>query len=89
MKIFRRLYLKPKQLAIVPEFGYEKVDNASDKAVKYLEWIENRDNIKLQHAGNGREKCFNVHDPATGKMHNYKVDGYDVKTDSAIEILGW
>jgi hypothetical protein len=89
MKIFRRLYLQPNQLAIVPEFGYERVDNASDKAVKYLEWIEKRDKVKLQHAGNGREKKFLMMDPMNGKTWTVKVDGYEEKTDHVIEILGW
>ena len=36
IQIFRRLFLIKELLPIVPEFGYEKIDNASDKAIKYL-----------------------------------------------------
>jgi hypothetical protein len=89
MKLFRRLYLKSNQLAIVPELGYERVDNASDKAIKYMEWVEKRDGVKIQHAGNGREKCFSIRDDITGKIRILKVDGYEEKSNHVIEILGW
>jgi hypothetical protein len=89
MRIFRCLFLPPNQLAIVPEHGYEKIDNASDKAIKYMEWISKIEGIKLQHAGNGREKTFLMLDPITGKTWNMKVDGYEEKADRVIEFLGW
>jgi hypothetical protein len=89
MKIFRHLFLKAKQMAIVPELGYEKIDNASDKAIKYLEWIAKRDNVKIQHAGNGREKKLFMLDPITGTSWPMKVDGYIEETDTVIEFFGW
>jgi hypothetical protein len=87
MKIFRHLFLKKNQLAIVPELGYEKIDNASDKALKYMEWIAWSRGSKIQHAGNGREKKFVLHDNSA--TTTIKVDGYIEETDTALEFLGW
>lgn len=56
MKIFRYMFLPKNTLAIVPEFGYERNDRASDIAIKYLEWISREEGVKIQHAGNGRER---------------------------------
>jgi hypothetical protein len=89
MKIFRYKFLKSNELAIVPERGYEKIDKSSDKAIKYMEWISNVEGIKIQHAGNGREKSFQGVDPISNKHWKMKVDGYDEKKDRAIEFLGW
>lgn len=89
MNIFRHLFLKSKQLAIVPELGYEKVDKASDKAIKYMEWIAKRDNVKVQHAGNGREKKIQMMNPLNGNTWAVKVDGYIEESDTVIEFLGW
>jgi hypothetical protein len=89
MRIFRCLFLPPKRLAIVPEHGYEKIDKASDKAIKYMEWLSKVEGITLQHAGNGREKSFELKDITKDKTWNMKVDGYDEKNDRVIEFLGW
>jgi hypothetical protein len=89
MKIFRHMFLQPEQLAIVPELGYEKIDNASDKSLKYFEWISKQQNVKIQHAGNGREKTFVLLDPITGNTSTMKEDGYIEETDTVIEFFGW
>jgi hypothetical protein len=89
MRIFRCLFLTANELAIVPERGYEKVDRASDKALKYLDWLSKTQEIKIQHAGNGREKTFQSKDKFTNKPWKVKVDGYDEKNDRVIEFLGW
>ena len=78
MQIYRHMFLPKDLLAIVPEFGYERVDNASDKAIKYMEWRAKEDNVYIQHAGNGREK----------QIGNWKVDGYIIEQNKAIEFLG-
>ena len=56
MKIFRHMFLPKNTLEIVPEFCYERNDRASDIAIKYLEWISYEEDVKIQHAGNGRAK---------------------------------
>lgn len=88
MKIFRYMFLPKNTLAIVPEFGYERNDRASDIAIKYLEWKSRQEGIKIQHAGNGREMEFLTINPENGRMKRLKVDGYVVSEDRAIEFLG-
>jgi len=78
MQIYRHMFLQKDLLSIVPEFGYERVDNASDKAIKYMEWRAKEDNVHIQHAGNGREK----------QIGNWKVDGFIAKQNKVIEFLG-
>ena len=89
MKTFRTLFLEEEQMAIVPEIGYERIDRASNVAIKMLEWIEQQENVKIQHAANGREKQFILHDTTTGKVSHAKVDGFIKSQDRVIEILGW
>lgn len=89
IRIFRRLFLPYNSLAIVPEAGYEKVDRASDKAIKYFEWIAKKQKIKIQHGGNGREKLFTMLDAVTGQTFKMKVDGYLEENDTVFEFLGW
>ena len=74
-------------MAIVPEFGYERNDRASDIAIKYLQWKAKTENVKIKHAGNGREKEILTIEP-NGKTHHYKLDGYIEEEDKAIEFLG-
>jgi hypothetical protein len=82
MIVYRRLFLKPDTIAIVPERGYERHDKASDIAIKLMEWRAQQWGIGIQHAGNGREKQFAING------NNYKVDGYIQEQNRAIEFLG-
>jgi hypothetical protein len=52
-----------------------------------MEWIAWSRGSKIQHAGNGREKKFVLHDNST--TTTIKVDGYIEETDTALEFLGW
>ena len=74
----KKLFLKDETLPIVPEGGFEKVDSASAKAIRLLEWRSKQWNLKIQHAGNGREK----------KIGNYRVDGFIEAQNKVIEFLG-
>ena len=38
MRVFRKLFLPQDHLPIIPEHGYERMDKASDKAIRFLEW---------------------------------------------------
>jgi hypothetical protein len=82
MAVYRRRFLKPNTIAIVPEKGYERHDRASDIAIKLLEWRSKQWGLEIQHAGNGREYQFAIE----GKK--YKVDGYIKDQNRAIEFLG-
>lgn len=55
MAVFRTLFLKENQIAIIPRNGYRFVDNQSFKALKWLEWESYVRNIKIHTAANGRE----------------------------------
>lgn len=87
MKIFRHMFLPKKHVAIVPEFGYERNDRASDISIKYLQWRAKKEQVKIKHAGNGREEVILTID-SDGNTHRYKVDGYIKEEDKAIEFLG-
>lgn len=82
------MFLPKNTLAIVPEFGYEQNDRASDIAIKFLEWTSLEEGVKIQHAGNGREKEFLTINPENGKTRRLKVDGYIESQDRAIEFFG-
>uniref|UniRef100_A0A183CIC8 DNA-directed DNA polymerase n=1 Tax=Globodera pallida TaxID=36090 RepID=A0A183CIC8_GLOPA len=43
------------------EGGFEKADNQSKIAVKYLEWLAYRDGVKVRHACNGGLRVARVH----------------------------
>ncbi|KAL3069044.1 hypothetical protein niasHS_016926 [Heterodera schachtii] len=75
MNIFRAMFMKENQLAIVPEAGYERNDRASILAIKYLDWRAKNEGLTIQHAGNGREKC----------IKNYKIDGWIPEQNKCIE----
>uniref|UniRef100_A0A914KQQ5 DNA-directed DNA polymerase n=1 Tax=Meloidogyne incognita TaxID=6306 RepID=A0A914KQQ5_MELIC len=80
MKHFRLNHLKDEHLAIVPEKGYDRCDNQSEIAMKYLEWYAevNRVEVRTAYSDGGE---FTV-------AGRYKVDGYIEVEDRAIEVHG-
>nr|CAD2207472.1 unnamed protein product [Meloidogyne enterolobii] len=80
MKHFRLNHLQPEHLAIVPEKGYENIDNQSELALKYLQWYEETKRVEIQSAhSEGGEHVVDG---------RYKVDGYIKEEDRAIEVNG-
>lgn len=65
MEIFRRRFLKPNTIAVVPHLGYRKNDRHSIVAMKWLKWLSCKHVLDIQHALNGGEV----------KCGNYKFDG--------------
>lgn len=65
---FRRNFLKPSTIGIIPTGGYRLADNQSAKAIQWMAWEEEKRHLQIQHAGNSRE--FKI--PGIGK-----VDGFD------------
>ena len=65
---FRRNFLKPNTIGIIPNGGYRLADNQSAKAIQWLSWEEEKRQVRIQHAANSRE--FKI--PGIGK-----VDGFD------------
>ncbi|XP_018370538.1 PREDICTED: uncharacterized protein LOC108766020 [Trachymyrmex cornetzi] len=55
MKVFRRSFLHGKEIGVIPVGGYRYRDNHSHKAVQWLVWMERELNLRISHAGRGRE----------------------------------
>jgi len=78
MGVYKSCFLKTDKIALIPEGGYEKLDKASDKALKLMNWISKERQVAVQHAGNGREFRVGV----------LKVDGFIAETNTVLEYLG-
>lgn len=65
--VFRKLFLKPNTIGIIPYNGYRSKDIQSVIAIKWLMWISKQNNIRIQHKFNGGEK----------KIGPFIVDGMD------------
>nr|CAD2192347.1 unnamed protein product [Meloidogyne enterolobii] len=79
MKHFRMNHLKPQHVGIVPEKGYDNVDNQSLLALRFLKWYaeKNMVSIRTAHSKNGEKK-----------IGNYKLDGWVKEKKLAIEVNG-
>lgn len=63
--VFRKRFLKPDTIAIIPHGGYQREENQSIIATKWLKWMAEKDNCHILHKYNGGEQ-------SVGK---YRVDG--------------
>ena len=63
-------------------FSYERDWRQSPQAIKVLEWLETKHNLKIIHAGNGKEKCYFVNG------ERFFLDGYNAENHIAYEVLG-
>uniref|UniRef100_A0A914KXM4 DNA-directed DNA polymerase n=1 Tax=Meloidogyne incognita TaxID=6306 RepID=A0A914KXM4_MELIC len=79
MKHFRLNHLKQQHVGIVPEKGYDNVDNQSLLALRFLKWYAEKNNITIRtaHSKNGEKK-----------IGNYKLDGWIKEKKLAIEVNG-
>ncbi|XP_046666652.1 uncharacterized protein LOC124358395 [Homalodisca vitripennis] len=64
---FRRNFLKPETIGIIPKKGYRLVDTQSSAALQWLAYEEEQRGVRIQHAGREREV----------KIEGMKVDGFD------------
>jgi hypothetical protein len=64
---FRRNFLKPNTIGLIPKNGYRMADNQSAIALQWLTWEEDQRSVTIQHAGRGRE----------ARISGLKVDGFD------------
>uniref|UniRef100_A0A1I8B938 DNA-directed DNA polymerase n=1 Tax=Meloidogyne hapla TaxID=6305 RepID=A0A1I8B938_MELHA len=78
MKHYRTNHLEKEHLAIVPERGYENVDNQSLLALKFFQWYSEKNNVEIQTAHWKGEKVV-------GK---YKLDGWIEEQQLGIEVNG-
>ena len=65
--VFRKKFLAPQRIGILPSNGYRRVDKHSQKAIEYLLWVEKTYGRQLEHAGRGREHVL---------PNRKKADGY-------------
>ncbi|KAF4529593.1 hypothetical protein B566_EDAN017876 [Ephemera danica] len=68
---FRRSFLTPDTLGLIPHGGYRLRDKQSHSALMWLKYIEHDTQTRIEHSGNGREKY----------VYDKKVDGYSVDAE--------
>lgn len=73
MRSFRKRFLKPKTIGIVPPGGYRRRDIQSKKAVEWMKWMETKIGRPITSADNYGEVTVQAGDK------KYKVDGLAMK----------
>jgi hypothetical protein len=76
--IYRRNFMKPNTIAVIPEHGYNPTQNTSRKCRQWLRYTEMREGIFIQSADNVGEK----------RVDKYLLDGYCEETKTAYEFHG-
>ena len=69
--VFRRNFLEYDSIGIIPPNGYRPQQKQSIKALKWLQYISEKDSIEIVHARNGGEK----------RIGPFLVDGYQETLD--------
>ncbi|XP_023017938.1 uncharacterized protein [Leptinotarsa decemlineata] len=77
-KVFRRNFLKPETIGIIPKNGYRLRDKQSQIALRWLVWEEHQRSINIQHAAKGFEAI----------VSGVKVDGFCSETNQVFEFQG-
>jgi hypothetical protein len=68
--------MKPKTLALIPEYGLNMGMNHSHKQLLWLKYISINNNINILHCKNGGEH----------KIGKYYLDGYNANTNTEYEF---
>lgn len=76
--VYRRNFLRPETIGIIPKGGYRYVDKQSKSALKWLIEESERRKIFIRHAGNSREIL----------VQGMKVDGFCDETKQIFEFQG-
>ena len=74
--VFRRNFLKPDTIAIFPQKRH--IETQSVIALKWLSYVSQENNIRIQHAKNGGEF----------RIGSFRVDGYSRDTNTIYEFHG-
>ena len=82
MALFKANYMPEDSIAVIPTNRTDKA-KTSRMCVEWLAYREKKDNAKIQHGLNGKEKILNL--PKGVKAY---LDGYDEKTKTAYEFHG-
>lgn len=76
--VYRRNFLKPGQIGLIPMNGYRRRDNQSEIALHWLLYEEKKRNISIKSAINGKEVS----------IKGVKVDGYSENTKEIFMFHG-
>ena len=68
--LFRRNFMVPKSIALIPDYGFDPTQNYSHKQMLWLKYLSYTNNISIQ-------QCFNSIEKKIGPYH---VDGYCKET---------
>lgn len=77
-KVFRRNFLRPNTIGIIPKRGYRWRDNQSKVAIQWLIWEEHERDINIIHASKQQEAL----------VQGVKVDGFCPDTNQIFEFHG-
>ncbi|KAJ8914412.1 hypothetical protein NQ315_017506 [Exocentrus adspersus] len=77
-KVYRRNFLQPNTIGIIPKSGYRWRDNQSKVAIQWLVWMEKEQNINIVCAAKQQE----------ARVAGVKVDGYCAETNQVFEFHG-
>lgn len=77
--IYRKLFLRANTIGIVPPSGYRPHANQSRKALLWLRWLSDSQNLSIQDSR---------HPNGEFKIDNYRVDGYCAANNTVYEFLG-
>ena len=76
--VFRNKFMSPNTIGIIPENGYNPNQKTSNKAMTWLKYLSETQNIHIKHAKNGGEV----------KCGNYFLDGVCEETKTIYEFHG-
>ncbi|XP_055856072.1 uncharacterized protein LOC129919242 [Episyrphus balteatus] len=76
--LYRRNFLKPDTIGLIPKNGYRCVDNQSPEAIKWMISEERNRKINIRHSYKGKEVLIN----------GVKVDGFCQETNQIFEYHG-
>ena len=82
MHVFRRNFMKPNTIALIPPSGFARQENQSVTALRWLAWVGHSQNRYIQHARNLGEKAIRC------GTKLYKVDGYHAESKTVYEFQG-
>jgi hypothetical protein len=85
MALYRAKFMPLNSIAVVPEIKLP--EQHSTTSIEWLEWIDHKQDIDIQHALNGGEKVLTC-GGGVAKQQKYKVDGYDAENKTVYEFHG-
>ncbi len=81
--VFRKLFLLPRTIAIIPPNGYMGNTRQSQEALRWLHWMEHSSGRPIRHIRNGGEVTV-----VTARGQRLKLDGAYAGTTEGLEFAG-